>query len=98
MPERDPDRPSLVAETISRLYGAGRAAEARALADTALRDGLEPQAAALVRLELAQVLVFSALSEVPRQCRIALEQPGLPENLRLHLRITLTVEIGRAHV
>jgi DNA-binding CsgD family transcriptional regulator/tetratricopeptide (TPR) repeat protein len=91
MPAGDPERTRVASETVALLSAAGRPAEARAVADRALEQAPEPQAEAILRLQLAQVSVQHAGRDVARQSRRALALPGLPASLRLHLRVTRTL-------
>lgn len=89
-PTNDPERPVVVSETIPLLFAAGRPADARLLADTALKGLLTPDAEALVRFQLAQVSVQYTFGEVVRQCERALALPGVPAELRLQLETLCT--------
>jgi DNA-binding CsgD family transcriptional regulator len=78
---RHPLRGPLVAQTALWLHAAGRAEEAKAFADTALRQALPPGQEAEVRLSIAGMFAISAdvRAEEGRQ---ALALPDLPANLR----------------
>jgi ATP/maltotriose-dependent transcriptional regulator MalT len=87
----EPGYAELLSETVALLFVAGRLNEARDLAGGALTGLLAPAAEARLRLELAQVCVQHSFSEVVRQSRQALVLPDVPADLRLHLRIVLTL-------
>ncbi|OKI44014.1 hypothetical protein A6A27_38645 [Micromonospora sp. CB01531] len=84
-PADDPDNGTLIAETIMLLWLDGRDVEARALADSTLAGLLEPEAEGAVRLSLARLSSQYSFIEAVRQCRTALELPGLPPALRAQL-------------
>jgi len=86
-PRKHPLRGPLVAQTAVWLHAAGRASEAKAFADTALREVLPPQQEAEVRLSIASMIALShdVRAEAGRQ---ALALPGLRADLRArHLAI-----------
>jgi DNA-binding CsgD family transcriptional regulator len=88
-PPRHPLRGPLVAQTAVWLHAAGRGEQAKAFADTALRQALPPEQEAEVRLSIAGMFAISAdvRAEEGRQ---ALARPGLPANLRArHLSLLL---------
>jgi len=87
----DPGYAELLSETVALLFVAGRLGEARDLGGGALTALLPPAAEARLRLELAQVSVQHSFSEVVRQCRHGLALADVPAELRLHLRIVLTL-------
>jgi DNA-binding CsgD family transcriptional regulator len=80
-PRKHPLRGPLVAETAVWLHAAARGEEAKAFADTALRDVLPAAQEAEVRLSIAGMFAISpdVRAETGRQ---ALTLPGLPGNLR----------------
>jgi DNA-binding CsgD family transcriptional regulator len=80
-PRQHPLRGPLVAETAVWLHAADRGEEAKAFADTALRDVLPAAQEAEVRLSIAGMFAISpdVRAETGRQ---ALAIPGIPENLR----------------
>ena len=81
-PRQHPLRGPMVAETALWLHAAARRGEeAKAFADTALRDVLPAAQEAEVRLSIAGMFAISpdVRAETGRQ---ALALPGLPENLR----------------
>jgi DNA-binding CsgD family transcriptional regulator len=80
-PRKHPLRGPLVAQTAVWLHAAGRAADAKAFADTALREVLPPQQEAEVRLSIAGMFAIShdVRAEASRQ---ALALPGLRTDLR----------------
>ena len=80
-PRQHPLRGPLVAETAVWLHAAARGEEAKAFADTALRDVLPAAQEAEVRLSIAGMFAISpdVRAETGRQ---ALALPGLEENLR----------------
>jgi DNA-binding CsgD family transcriptional regulator len=97
-PRQHPLRGPLVAETALWLHAAARGEEAKAFADTALRDVLPAAQEAEVRLSIAGMFAISpdVRAETGRQ---ALALPGLPENLRArHLAFLFhnLVTAGRA--
>ena len=63
------------------LHAAGRGEEAKAFADTALRQALPPEQEAEVRLSIAGMFAISADVRA-ESCRQALALPALPANLR----------------
>ena len=80
-PTKHPLRGPLVAGTAVWLHAAGRGAEAKSFADTALRQVLPPEQEAAVRLSIAGM--FSISPDVRAEaCRGALALPGLPAGLR----------------
>lgn len=80
-PRYHPLRGPLVAQTAVWLHAAGRAADAKAFADTALREVLPPEQEAEVRLSIAGMFAIShdVRAEAGRQ---ALALPGLLADLR----------------
>ncbi len=78
---RHPLRGPLVAQTAVWLHAAGRGAEAKAFADTALHQAFPAEQEAEVRLSIAGMFAISAdvRAEEGRQ---ALALPGLPTHLR----------------
>ncbi|MFD7135333.1 ATP-binding protein [Streptomyces sp. NPDC059894] len=76
MPGNAPDRGPVLAETIGLLWLSGRAAEARALGDSALEGLLDAEAEGHVRLGLAMVSSQHSFAEAVRQCRAGLDLPG----------------------
>jgi DNA-binding CsgD family transcriptional regulator len=80
-PRQHPLRGPLVAETAVWLHAAARGEEAKAFADTALRDVLPAAQEAEVRLSIAGMFAISpdVRAKTGRQ---ALAVPGIPENLR----------------
>ena len=80
-PRQHPLRGPLVAETAVWLHAAARGEEAKAFADTALRDVLPAAQEAEVRLSIAGMFAISpdVRAETGRQ---ALAVPGLEESLR----------------
>jgi DNA-binding CsgD family transcriptional regulator len=80
-----PDTAEIVDETVEILGREGRYAEAKALADTALRSCLTPETEARLRLRVARLVSHSSSAEAVRQCRTGLALPGLPEALRTRL-------------
>ena len=86
-PSKHPLRGPLVAHTAVWLHAAGRASEAKAFADTALRQVLPPEQEAEVRLGIASMITLShdVRAEAGRQ---ALALPGLRTELRArHLAV-----------
>jgi DNA-binding CsgD family transcriptional regulator len=80
-PPHHPRRGPLVAGTAVWLHAAARGEEAKAFADTALREMLPPAQEAEVRLSIGGM--FSISPDVrARSCREALALPGLPADLR----------------
>ena len=78
---RHPLRGPLVAQTAVWLHAAGRGEEAKAFAETALRQAFPPEQEAEVRLSIAGMFAIS--SDVrAEECRQALTLPGLPTDLR----------------
>ncbi|CAL9659888.1 ATP-binding protein [Streptomyces sp. enrichment culture] len=90
------DRGALIAETIRLLWLSGRAAEARALGDSALEGLLDPEAEAQVRLGLAMVSSQHSFAEAVHQCRVGLDLPGLPAVMRARLLAVLCLVLANA--
>jgi DNA-binding CsgD family transcriptional regulator len=80
-PRKHPLRGPLVAQTAVWLHAAARGEEAKAFADTALRQVLPPEQEAEVRLSIAGMFALSPDVRA-EACRQALALPGLPENIR----------------
>jgi DNA-binding CsgD family transcriptional regulator len=86
--EAHPLRGPLVARAAILLSAAGRSEEAKAFADSALRQALPARQEAEVRLSIASL--FSISPEVRAEsCRRALDLPGLPADLRARLLVQL---------
>ncbi len=91
-PRKHPLRGPLVAQTAVWLHAAGRARDAKAFADTALREVLPPEQEAVVRLSIAGMIAIShdVRAEAGRQ---ALALPGLRADLRArHLDARMAVQ------
>jgi DNA-binding NarL/FixJ family response regulator len=84
-PPGDPGRGPLTAETLAYLIYAGKAGEAVKLMTAAGGDLADPAAEAEARLSLAHLAMQYAPADVVEQCRRALELPGVPAALRIHL-------------
>jgi DNA-binding NarL/FixJ family response regulator len=84
-PAGDPGRGPLTAETLAYLIYAGKAAEAVKLMTAAAGDLTDPAAEAEARLSLAHLSLQYAPADVIEQCQRALELPGVPDELRIHL-------------
>lgn len=83
-PPKHPLRGPLVAGTAVWLHPAARPEEAKAFADSALRDVLSPTQEAEVRLAIGRM--FSTSPDLRAQtCRAALALPGLRPELRARL-------------
>ncbi|MDX6564986.1 MAG: hypothetical protein QOE10_648, partial [Gaiellales bacterium] len=80
-PRHHPLRGPLVAGTAVWLHAAARSEEAKAFADTALRQVLPPGQEAEVRLSIASMFSLSPDTRA-ESCRAALALPGLPSGLR----------------
>ncbi len=80
-PRRHPLRGPLVAQTAVLLHEAGRVEEARAFADTSLREALPSEQEAEVRLSIAGMFALSPDVRVDAG-RQALALPDLPPGLR----------------
>ena len=80
-PQHHPLRGPLVAGTAVWLHAAARSEEAKAFADTALRQVLPPGQEAEVRLSIASMFSLSPDTRA-ESCRAALALPGLPSGLR----------------
>ena len=80
-PQHHPLRGPLVAGTAVWLHAAARGDEAKAFADTALRQVLPPVQEAEVRLSIASMFSLSPDTRA-ESCRAALALPGLPSGLR----------------
>jgi DNA-binding CsgD family transcriptional regulator len=95
---KHPLRGPLVAGTTISLFAAGRSAEAKAFADTALRQVLPAEQEAAVRRSIAGM--FSLSPDVRADAsRAALDLPGLPPEFRArHLALLFhnLVTAGRA--
>jgi len=86
--EHHPLRGPLVARAAILLSAAGRSEEAKAFADSALRQALPAVQEAQVRLSIASF--FSISPEVRADsCRRALDLPGVPPDLRARLLVQL---------
>src|ERR1700722_15076247 len=86
--EAHPLRGPLVARAAILLSAAGRSVEAKAFADSALRQALPARQEAEVRLSIASL--FSISPEVRAEsCRRALDLPGVPPDLRARLLVQL---------
>ncbi|MEV7981604.1 AAA family ATPase [Streptomyces sp. NPDC086519] len=83
--EQAPDRPEIMAETMLLLWQTGQAAQARALAATALPGSMPPEAEARVRLGMARVSSQYDFTEAARQARTGAALPGIPSSLRAQL-------------
>ncbi len=82
--EAHPLRGPLVARVAILLHAAGRSVEAKAFADSALRQALPALQEAEVRLSIASL--FSISPEVRAEsCRRALDLAGVPPDLRARL-------------
>jgi DNA-binding CsgD family transcriptional regulator len=82
--EAHPLRGPLVARVAILLHAAGRSAQAKAFADSALRQTLSAPQEAEVRLSIASL--FSICPEVRAEsCRRALDLAGVPPDLRTRL-------------
>jgi len=79
-PRQHPLRGPLVAGTAVWLHAAARGEEAKAFADTALRQVLPPAQEAEVRLSIASMFSLSPDTRA-ESCRAALALPGLPSEL-----------------
>ncbi|MFD8565507.1 AAA family ATPase [Streptomyces sp. NPDC059639] len=88
------ERGLLFAETIGLLQQSGRAAEARAMGDDALREVLEPEAEGSIRLGLARVAARQSFTEAVHQCRDALSLSALSPGLRAQLLAMLCVALA----
>jgi DNA-binding NarL/FixJ family response regulator len=84
-PSGDPGRGPLTAETLAYLIYAGKAAAAVKLMAAAAGDLTDPAAEAEARLGLAHLSMQYAPADVVEQCQRALELPGVPGELRIHL-------------
>ena len=80
-PRRHSLRGPLVAQTALWLHASARGGDAKAFADTALRQVLPPVQEAEVRLGIAGMFAISADVRA-ESCREALALPGLPAYLR----------------
>jgi DNA-binding CsgD family transcriptional regulator len=86
-PRQHPLRGPLVAQTAIWLHAAARSDEAKAFADTALREVLPPQQEAEVRLSIAGMFAISPDVRA-EACRKALALPGLaPDTRSQHLAL-----------
>jgi len=81
----DPSRGPLTAETLAYLIYAGKTARAVTLMTAAAGDLTDPAAEAEARLGLAHLSMQYAPADVVEQCQLALELPGVPSELRIHL-------------
>ena len=81
----DPSRGPLTAETVCYLVYAGKAAEGVRLMAAAAGDFTDPAAEAETRLRLAHLSMQYAPADVVEQCRRALDLPGVPAGVRIHL-------------
>jgi DNA-binding CsgD family transcriptional regulator len=84
--EASPMRPALVAETILLLVRAGQISEARAMADSALHDLLEPAVEAQVRLGLVRAAAaYGTYTDAIEQSRIGGALPAVEPEIRSEL-------------
>ncbi|MGK5532135.1 helix-turn-helix transcriptional regulator [Streptomyces sp. URMC 129] len=83
--EDAPERPAIVAETVSLLWQAGQGERARALGSSVLPGGMRPEDEARVRLGLARLSSQSDFTEAVRQARAGAALPGIPATLRARL-------------
>jgi len=104
-PRKHALRGPLVAQTAIWLHAAARSDQAKAFADTALRDVLPPEQEAGVRLSIAGMFAISADVRA-EACRKALALPGLSLSARAQHRALLVhnlitagrVDEGRAEL
>jgi DNA-binding CsgD family transcriptional regulator len=91
-PRKHPVRGPLVAQTAVLLHAAARGEEARAFADTALRQALPAEQEAQVRLSIADMFALSpdVRADAGRQ---ALALPDLPVSLRARHLARLTYNL-----
>jgi DNA-binding CsgD family transcriptional regulator len=87
-PRDHPLRRALVAQTAVRFHAAGRGEEAKAFADTALRQALLPEEEADFRLIIAAMFAISPDTRAD-SCRKGLALPGLSVYLRSLLSANL---------
>ncbi|MFJ5306817.1 ATP-binding protein [Streptomyces sp. NPDC088350] len=80
-----PEGPAIVAETMLLLWQTGQAAQARALAASALPGSLDPDTEARVRLGLARVSSQFDFTEAVHQARTGAALPGIDASLRAEL-------------
>jgi DNA-binding CsgD family transcriptional regulator len=83
--EQAAGRPEIMAETMLLLWQTGQAAQARALAATALPGTMPPEAEARVRLGVARVSSQYDFTEAARQAGTGAALPGIPPSLRAQL-------------
>ncbi len=84
-PPGDPSRGPLAAETVCYLVYAGKAAEGVRLMAAVAGDFTDPAAEAEARLRLAHLSMQYSPGDVVEQCRRALDLPGVPARVRIHL-------------
>ncbi|MEN3268769.1 MAG: hypothetical protein V7646_5663 [Pseudonocardia sp.] len=88
------DRGELIGETAQLLLHAGRPAQAIALAEQSLQCPLDPTAEARLRMITALITVRAAdlsSADAIRQCRIALDLPGVNPPARAELLAVLAL-------
>ena len=85
MPYGGPERGEAVAEAISLLVQAGRAAEAAKLLTASESDLADPVAEAQARLGIGMLMAQYAPAAVAEQCQAALRLPGVQPALRIQL-------------
>jgi DNA-binding CsgD family transcriptional regulator len=98
LPDGSPLRAEVVVESIMLLWQSGRAMAADQLAFTMLAGtlGTDSASEARIRLGLARFAARYSSAEAVRQCETALALPGVPDGLRLELRLVLAVNHGLA--
>ncbi|MCC8244966.1 AAA family ATPase [Saccharothrix sp. NEAU-S10] len=86
MDPADADRPALLAEVVRLLAAAGRLVQARELADSALRQGLDVESEAAILVGLAEALKHAGEdSAVVESTTAALARTGVPAAARAQL-------------
>ncbi|MGW0818544.1 helix-turn-helix transcriptional regulator [Streptomyces viridiviolaceus] len=98
LPGDDPARPRMIAETVSWLWRGGNAAQALAMAETALRQphALDPESEARLRLELAGLTSRRSFTEAARHARMAVGIEGAPAGLTARSLALLAVNLTRS--
>ncbi|WP_073839799.1 helix-turn-helix transcriptional regulator [Micromonospora sp. CB01531] len=84
---------AIIAESLPRFSQAGLAAEAAALADTALRQRLPAEIEAQVSLGLALAANQHSFPDAARAARAGAALPGLPEQVRAQLLAMLAFNL-----
>jgi ATP/maltotriose-dependent transcriptional regulator MalT len=87
LPSDDPERPAISAEAVGLLASASRLADARALGEAALHEGLDAHTTATLRLGLAEAFKHAGHNRLAVEyAQRALEEPDVPESIQAGLQ------------